>query len=87
MFYLIDEKDGLKNDSILININMIKGMKTYFSYVKKKLMVQTIIRFGEHSCSVSHSEEDMFNFNSCLENISLLSPVNYSSDLIINYSK
>lgn len=84
MFYLIDEKDGLKKEqgSILVNANLLKTLDSCMSRNGNEINVRFYFFKGDNEC-FSFNNENCFNVNLVMEKLSQLKVENYSNALMI----
>lgn len=81
MFYLIDEKDGLENETILVNIQSLKLMEVLTS--KKEPTINLSFRFSEEEDSRFNFHKDAcFNVNQVMKNMETVEEVSYKNHLI-----
>ena len=81
MFYLIDEKDGLKSEAILINVKNLKFMETMTQ--RKSSEVSVAFHFSEDECArFSFDKDSCFNVNDVMRKMEDLEDVTYKSNVI-----
>ena len=81
MFYLINEKDGLSDESFLINLHKLEQIEVGTSQSSKNLNLHIHINF--YSVSFNLNSDDPLNVTAVLENISNMERYSYSNDFIV----
>lgn len=79
MFYLINEKDGLSGDGILVNALNLKCI--HVSTSSKRFDIN--FKHKTEEKSFSYSPEEIFNVDNLIQNISQLTNIEYSNNFIV----